>query len=82
MAGSSDYDLYTGENIPYTNFIKDALSQGRVEICKGGMYGTICADGWDNLDATVVCTEMGFSPYGKNSDEDIDIQDMDAVVQF
>jgi len=47
--------------------IDDMLSVGRVEVCLGGRYGTICDDVWRDEAASVVCAQLGFSRYGNIS---------------
>ena len=42
----------------------DQLSRGRVEVCLGGQFGTVCSQPWSNKEASVVCRSLGYSPYG------------------
>ena len=46
-------------------YIDDDLRWGRVEVCVGGAYSTVCNDGsWGDTDTAVACKDLGFSEHG------------------
>ena len=34
--------------------------EGRVEICYGGVWGSVCDSGWGYRDAAIVCLQLGY----------------------
>ncbi len=37
---------------------------GNVEVCVNRTWGTVCAEGWDDIAASILCQQIGHSPNG------------------
>ena len=40
-------------------------NEGREELCVDGIWGTVYDDDWDTDDASVVCTQLGYTSLGE-----------------
>ena len=35
--------------------------EGQVEMCYNGVWGTVCADGWNEIAANIFCNQLGYT---------------------
>ena len=38
--------------------------EGRLEMCYGEVWGTVCSDLWSDADVVVACKQLGYSTSG------------------
>ncbi len=55
--------------------------EGRVEMCKNNMWGTVCSTYWGKPDARVVCRQLGLSVAGTVSNNSTSIA-LSAIIMF
>lgn len=57
-----DLHVYLGCNPGNVRLVGgSSANEGRVEICFNSTWGTVCDNYWDNIDAEVVCQQLGYS---------------------
>ena len=44
--------------------VSSGIQKGRVEVCIDETWHKICAHRWTAQEASVVCSQLGYSPYG------------------
>ena len=60
------------------------IGYGRVEVCVNNQWGTVCDNGWTNLNAQVVCEQLGHANLCKywHSSEDLLLSLYMYIIQF
>ena len=52
------------------------MGEGRLEVCIGRTWGTVCNEGWSNVEASVACRELGYSPTGTTHADTCSLSDV------
>ena len=74
VGDTADFFYLQGADLQDYYYDNDVLRAGRVEVCFKGTHVTICDTTWGSSGASVVCRQLGFSPYGAVATRNIFVQ--------
>ena len=58
------YSKFVGCEHSTVRLVGQSPLEGRIEFCNQGVWGRVCRNSFDVLDANVVCRQLGYSPLG------------------
>ena len=57
---SGDTECIDGELRLVNVFERNTSASGVLEVCQGGVFGTVCSDIWNITNPRIACSQLGY----------------------